>query len=90
MGPRLRAGDRRATLARRGNSRGARRGRVVCGDDGAAKELSLALAAKVVGRALDAAAGERTHLEGLTAVIVNLNRRYRAHAGITVTGISRT
>ena len=30
--------------------------------------------------------GART-LEGLTAVIVNLNRRYRAHAGITVTGI---
>jgi hypothetical protein len=26
-------------------------------------------------------------LEGLTAVIVNLNRRYRAHAGITVTGM---
>jgi NADPH-dependent F420 reductase len=65
---------------------------LVCGDDEAAKELSLALAAKVVaGRALDAGplASART-LEGLTAVIVNLNRRYRAHAGITVAGISRT
>ena len=65
---------------------------LVCGDDGAAKELSLAFAAKVVaGRALDAGplASART-LEGLTAVIVNLNRRYRAHAGITVTGVSRT
>jgi 8-hydroxy-5-deazaflavin:NADPH oxidoreductase len=65
---------------------------LVCGDDGAAKELSLSLAAKVVaGRALDAGplASART-LEGLTAVIVNLNRRYRVHAGITVTGISRT
>ena len=26
-------------------------------------------------------------LEGLTAVIVNLNRRYKAHAGIRVTGV---
>lgn len=62
---------------------------LVCGDDARAKELSLALAAKLVrGRALDAGplASART-LEGLTAVIVNLNRRYRAHAGISVTGL---
>ncbi len=62
---------------------------LVCGDDGAAKELALALAAKLVaGRALDAGplASART-LEGLTAVIVNLNRRYRAHAGLVVTGV---
>jgi NADPH-dependent F420 reductase len=63
----------------------------VCGDDQAAKELALALAGRVVaGRALDAGplASART-LEGLTALIVNLNRRYRAHAGIAVTGIKR-
>jgi len=62
---------------------------LVCGDDGRAKALSLELAAKVVaGRALDAGplASARA-LEGLTAVIVNLNRRYKAHAGIRVTGI---
>jgi NADPH-dependent F420 reductase len=62
---------------------------LVCGDDPRAKELALELAAKVVaGRALDAGplASART-LEGLTAVIVNLNRRYRAHAGIRVTGL---
>jgi NADPH-dependent F420 reductase len=61
----------------------------VCGDDVRAKKLALELAAKVVaGRALDAGplASART-LEGLTAVIVNLNRRYKAHAGIRVTGI---
>jgi NADPH-dependent F420 reductase len=61
----------------------------VCGDDPRAKELALALAAKVVaGRALDAGplASART-LEGMTAVIVNLNRRYKAHSGIRVTGI---
>jgi hypothetical protein len=26
-------------------------------------------------------------LEGLTAVIVNLNRRYRGHAGFRITGL---
>jgi hypothetical protein len=64
---------------------------LICGDDAGAKELALALASKLVaGRALDVGplASART-LEGLTAVIVNLNRRYRAHAGITVTGVDR-
>jgi hypothetical protein len=64
---------------------------LVCGDDAQAKELALGLAAKLVaGRALDAGplASART-LEGLTAVIVNLNRRYKAHAGLTVTGVRR-
>ena len=63
---------------------------LVCGDDPRGKELALELAAKVVaGRALDAGplASARA-LEGLTAVIVNLNRRYKAHAGIRVTGVS--
>ena len=62
---------------------------LVCGDDARAKELALALAGKVVaGRALDAGplASARA-LEGLTAVIVNLNRRYKAHTGIRVTGV---
>ena len=61
----------------------------VCGDDETAKALSLELAGRVVGgKALDAGplASARA-LEGLTAVIVNLNRRYKAHAGIRVTGI---
>ena len=61
----------------------------VCGDDADAKELALALAAKVVaGRALDAGplASARA-LEGMTAVIVNLNRRYKGHAGVRVTGL---
>jgi NADPH-dependent F420 reductase len=62
---------------------------LVCGDDQRAKALALGLAAKLVaGRALDAGplASARA-LEGLTAVIVNLNRGYKAHAGIRVTGI---
>jgi 8-hydroxy-5-deazaflavin:NADPH oxidoreductase len=64
---------------------------LVCGDDPVAKELALELASRVVaGRALDTGplASART-LEGLTAVIVNLNRRYKAHTGIAVTGVRR-
>jgi 8-hydroxy-5-deazaflavin:NADPH oxidoreductase len=61
----------------------------VCGDDADAKALALELAAKVVtGRALDAGplASARA-LEGMTAVIVNLNKRYKGHAGLRVTGL---
>jgi hypothetical protein len=62
---------------------------LVCGDDALAKDLALELAAKVVsGRALDA--GPLTSaraLEGLTAVIVNLNRRYKGHAGVRIVGL---
>lgn len=61
----------------------------VCGDDDDAKAAALELAATLTsGRALDAGplASARA-LEGLTAVIVNLNRRYKGHAGIRVTGL---
>jgi 8-hydroxy-5-deazaflavin:NADPH oxidoreductase len=61
----------------------------VCGDDDEAKAFALELAAKVVaGRALDAGplASARA-LEGMTAVIVNLNKRYKGHAGVSVTGL---
>jgi NADPH-dependent F420 reductase len=62
---------------------------LVCSDDARAKELALQLADKLVaGRALDAGPlGSARALEGLTAVIVNLNRRYRAHAGVRITGL---
>lgn len=62
---------------------------LVCGDDEQAKALALELAAGLVaGRALDTGplASARA-LEGLTAVIVNLNKRYRGHAGVRVTGL---
>ena len=61
----------------------------VCGDDVDAKALALELAERLTsGRALDAGplASARA-LEGLTAVIVNLNKRYEGHAGIQVTGL---
>jgi 8-hydroxy-5-deazaflavin:NADPH oxidoreductase len=62
---------------------------LVCGDDVAAKELALALASKVVaGRALDAGPLVSARaLEGMTAVIVNLNRRYKGHAGVRIVGL---
>jgi NADPH-dependent F420 reductase len=61
----------------------------ICGDDADAKALALGIAARLTsGRALDAGplASARA-LEGLTAVIVNLNKRYTGHAGIRVTGL---
>jgi 8-hydroxy-5-deazaflavin:NADPH oxidoreductase len=62
---------------------------LVCGDDPDAKSRALELAAQVVtGRALDA--GPLTSaraLEGLTAVIVNLNRRDKGHAGVRIVGL---
>jgi hypothetical protein len=62
---------------------------LVCGDDPLAKDVALELAAKVVtGRALDAGPlSSARALEGMTAVIVNLNRRYRGHAGIRIVGL---
>ena len=62
---------------------------LVCGDHPGAKDVALELAgALVTGRALDAGplASARA-LEGMTAVIVNLNKRYRAHAGVRITGL---
>ena len=61
----------------------------VCGDDEGAKSLVLEVVERLTaGRALDAGplASARA-LEGLTAVIVNLNKRYRGHAGVRVTGL---
>jgi NADPH-dependent F420 reductase len=62
---------------------------LVCGDDEGTKALALELAGRAVtGRALDAGPLETARaLEGLTGVIVALNKRYRAHAGIRLTGL---
>ncbi len=62
---------------------------LVCGDDADAKAIVLELAGKVTsGRAIDAGplASARA-LEGMTAVIVNVNKRYKAHAGLRMTGV---
>ncbi len=63
---------------------------LVCGDDETAKALALELAGRLVsGRAVDCGplASSRA-LEGMTAVIVNVNKRYKAHAGLRVSGLT--
>lgn len=65
---------------------------LVCGDDADAKQLALELAARLVsGQAVDCGplASARA-LEGMTAVIVNVNKRDKAHAGLRVTGLPHT
>ena len=62
---------------------------LVCGDDADAKAIVLELAERITsGRVIDCGplASARA-LEGLTAVIVNVNKRYKAHAGVRVTGL---
>ena len=62
---------------------------LVCGDDAEAKAVVLELAERITaGRAIDCGplASARA-LEGLTAIIINVNKRYRAHAGVVVTGL---
>lgn len=62
---------------------------LVCGDDAGAKEVVLELAERITsGRAVDCGplASARA-LEGLTAVIVNVNKRYKTHAGVRITGV---
>jgi NADPH-dependent F420 reductase len=62
---------------------------LVCGDEFAAKDVALEIGARLVrGRAIDAGplANARA-LEAMTAVILNVNRRYGARAGIRLTGI---
>jgi hypothetical protein len=61
---------------------------LVCGDDADAKRLVLELGQHLVsGRALDAGplANSRA-LEGMTAVIVHVNRTYKIVAGLKLTG----
>jgi NADPH-dependent F420 reductase len=71
------------------SSVGAPQDALVCGDDADAKALALELAGRVVGgRAIDAGPLRNARaLEGLTGVIVAVNRRYKAHAGVTLTGL---
>jgi NADPH-dependent F420 reductase len=62
---------------------------LICGGDDRAKELSLELAGRFADRAIDVGPLENSRaLEGMTAVILNVNKRYKAHAGIRLTGLS--
>ena len=62
---------------------------LICGDDEGAKQLALDLAGRLVaGRALDVGplANSRA-LEGMTAVILNVNKQLGVHAGLRITGL---
>ncbi len=61
---------------------------LICGGDDPAKELSLELAGRVADRAIDVGPLENSRaLEGMTPVILNVNKRYKTHAGIRLTGL---
>jgi NADPH-dependent F420 reductase len=63
---------------------------LVAGDDPAAKALVCRLADEIPGcRGIDAGPLRLARqLEGFTAVLVSVNRRYRIHAGVRVTRLS--
>lgn len=60
---------------------------LVCGDDAAAKNEAIGLAEELPGvRGVDAGPLESAfYLEAFTALLLRINRRYRAHAGIRIT-----
>lgn len=62
---------------------------LVCGDDADAKELALECGSQLVsGRALDVGPlAIARALEGLTALLLNVNRRFKTQAGIRLTGL---
>lgn len=61
---------------------------LICGADSEAKTLALELAEHLGARGIDAGPLENSRaLEGMTSVILNVNRRYKAHAGIKLTGL---
>ena len=61
---------------------------LICGEDSDAKTRAFELAERLGARAIDAGplANSRA-LEGMTSVILNVNKRYKAHAGIQLTGL---
>lgn len=62
---------------------------LLCGDDAEAKEAVAALADQLVaGRSVDCGRLEVARwLEPLTAVLLNVNRRYKVASGVRVTGL---
>ncbi|MGW3028329.1 NADPH-dependent F420 reductase [Streptomyces sp. NPDC001221] len=62
---------------------------LVVGDDKDAKEKVVALAATITGRpGIDGGALRLARqLEPLTAVLININRRYKTRSGVSVSGI---
>jgi NADPH-dependent F420 reductase len=65
---------------------------LVCGDDSAAKQAVIDLAATVTGRpGIDAGALRLARqLEPLTAVLISINKRYKVRAGVAISGMPET
>lgn len=64
---------------------------IVCADDAEAKQKVMALAEKISGvRAVDGGALANSRFpEDFTAMLLNINRIYRARTGIKIVGINR-
>lgn len=62
---------------------------LVCGDDAAAKAVVIELARAVTGRpGVDAGRLRLARqLEPLTAVLISINRTYKVHSGLRITGL---
>jgi NADPH-dependent F420 reductase len=61
---------------------------LICGEDSDAKARALELAQRLGARGIDVGPLENSRaLEGMTSVILNVNKRYKGHAGIKLTGL---
>ena len=62
---------------------------IVCADDDEAKKAVMALAEKIVGaRAINGGGlANAKYVEDLTPLLVNINRNYKAHTSIRITGL---
>ena len=62
---------------------------IVCADDANAKRTAMTLAETIAGvRAVDGGAlANSRYVEGLTALLININRIYKAHSTIKIAGI---
>jgi NADPH-dependent F420 reductase len=62
---------------------------LVCGDNDAAKQKVIGIIQRLGARALDAGPAANAYIvEGLTGVLIHLNRKYKSrHAGVKISGI---
>ncbi|MGH7774150.1 MAG: NADPH-dependent F420 reductase [Candidatus Binatia bacterium] len=65
---------------------------LVCGDSDAAKQKVMEILHRIGARTFDAGPAANSYVvEGLTGVLIYLNRRYKSkHASVKITGIGRT
>ena len=64
---------------------------LVCGDDDGAKQRVMEIIRRIGARAFDAGPAANAYIiEGLTGVLIHLNRKYKSkHAGVKITGIGQ-